>query len=307
MYKSCMAKCKYLKSVQERGCRDNMAQEPFLINPPKFLRRGRKKVSAKLKHWSFVSRRKNPVGETLVTIGANPMGCSPCLERRVGMRNPLSYVGVLRGGKYGQHGHYHFRYKKSGKGRKKAKKNPVNAWFGQIRRHRKSALRGWVGRRRHRRNPAVDFGKVTSGIMDVRGWAPLAVTGGLSAITGAMLPGMVGIANPWAKLGVQTVVAIGGGVLVDNFVDKRHGQAWMVVGVSMVGYQLLKQFVLMPYFPQLAVGLGEYNDYYLRDVSQEVGAFPQEVSAFPGEVSAYPGVGTVQEEVGAYPYDGSGY
>lgn len=73
----------------------------------------------------------------------------------------------------------------------------------------------------------------------------------------------------------------------------------------MVGYQLLKQFVLVPYFPQFAVGLGDhdYNDYYLRDVSQEVGAFPQDVSAFPGEMNDYPGVGASQE-MGSYPYDG---
>jgi hypothetical protein len=144
--------------------------------------------------------------------------------------------------------------------------------------------------------------------MDVRGWAPLAVTGGLSAITGAVVPTMIGVVNPWAKLGVQLAVAVGGGVAVEQIVDKRHGQAWMVVGVSMVGYQLLKQFVLAPYFPQFAVGLGDYQDYYVSDgenVSQQVGAFPQEMSAFPQEVSDYPGVGNAG--MGAYPYDGAGY
>lgn len=211
------------------------------------------------------------------------------------------------------------------------KRRKRNTWFGQPRRHRKAALKGWrrghrgVRRRRgyrrnapesnprhsrrryhrsYRRNPAMSFGAITSQISNVRGWAPLAVTGGLSAITGAIAPSMIGVINPWARLGVQLVVAIGGSALVEKAVDAKHGQAWMIVGVSMVGYQLLKQFVLMPYLPQFAVGLGEYNDYYLRDVSQEVGAFPNQMSAFPGEVGAYPGVGADQELVGSYPYDG---
>jgi hypothetical protein len=164
--------------------------------------------------------------------------------------------------------------------------------------------------RRHRRNPAISIGKFTSSITNVGSWAPLAVTGGLSAITGAIVPSMVGVINPWARLGVQLAVAVGGGMAVENFVDKRHGEAWMIVGVSMVGYQLLKQFVLIPYLPQFAVGLGSYENYYSDwnddSVSQEVGAYPNEVSAFPNAMSAYPGVGASQE-VGAYPYDGSPY
>lgn len=217
--------------------------------------------------------------------------------------------------------------------RKKRYARKRNTWFGQPRRHRKAAKKGWrrghkIGRRviRHRnaptalsnprrrkyrrsarrRNPAISLGGLTSQLTNVRGWAPLAVTGGLSAITGAIVPGLLpmGIAsNPWAKLGVQLVVAIGGGKLVEKAVDARHGQAWMVVGVSMVGYQLLKQYVLAPYFPAFAVGLGEYPDYSYRDgVSQEVGAFVNGgVGAF---VNDYPGVGADQELVGSYPFDG---
>jgi hypothetical protein len=153
------------------------------------------------------------------------------------------------------------------------------------------------------------LGRFTGGVMNVREWAPLAVTGGLAAITGAVVPGMLGVSNPWAKYGVQTALAIGGGLVVEQVVDKRHGQAWMIVGVAMVGYQLLKEFVLQPYFPQFAVGLGAYDypSYYptsayenVENVSQQVGAFPGQMSAFPSAMSDYPGVG-------AYPYDGAGY
>lgn len=367
-----------------------MAQENFLINPPKRMRK----------------RRHNPIGETLTIIGANPMRKNPenpwyghseghrvaalmrwgkvrrgkitrRKVRRVGARKVRRVVHRKRGRwapahvrrqrmlakhamwytKYGEilshprRKSYHYKAKgmKYYMKRLQHRRRKSNTWFGQPRRHRRAAKKGWrVGhllklsghkrrrrvrhrnpmvsamhnprrrmynvrhRRRHygrRHNPAMGamFGKFTGGVMDVRGWAPLAVTGGLSAITGAVIPGMLGVTNPWAKYGVQTAVAIGGGIVVEQVVDKRHGQAWMIVGVAMVGYQLLKEFVLVPYFPQFAVGLGAYESYYPEssavDVSQRIDAFPSAMSAFPSGISAYPGVG----EAGSYPYDGAGY
>ena len=376
-----------------------MATENFLINPPKRIGRRRK---------------RNPIGEMLVTIGANAPKGRHMRRRKSNPENPwygdssghriaaLMRWGKIRKGKVSRHrkhtktkrvahrkhvvrhkkgrwapkhirmrrkiaqqafwtskyGHMlaHPRSKKvfTKKGLVTMRRRKRNTWFGQPRRHRKAAKKGWrrghrIGhktvrhgnpRRRHRRNPEVgavmhnrarhrkrhynrarhrrhrnpmglSFGKLTSSFTNVRSWAPLAVTGGLSAITGAVVPTMIGIQNPWAKLGAQLVVAIGGGLVVEKFVDARHGQAWMVVGVSMVGYQLLKQFVLIPYAPQFAVGLGDdYMNYYTADdsdeVSQTIGAYPQEVGAFPSAMSAYPGVGE-DDMVGAYPYDGSPY
>lgn len=192
--------------------------------------------------------------------------------------------------------------------------NPMVATANPRRRYRRHNVshRRRYGRR-YRRNPAfgmADFGRFTSGIMDFRGWVPLSITGGLSAITGAVVPGMLGIdamMNPWMKLGAQTAIAIGGGMIVERVVDKRHGQAWMIVGVAMVGYQLLKQFVLVPYFPQFAVGLGTYNDYYPDSAYIDRDQVSQQVGAFPESVSAYPGVGAYTNEMSAYPYDGAGY
>lgn len=394
-----------------------MARENFLINPPKKLGR----------------RKRNPIGETLITIGANPMRKNPenpwygdsnghriaalmrwgklpkgrvkryrkrgrpsvsgfaivkkrrksvakkrtrIVRRRgfiggvgrarvrtglssgVTMRGarrrsalPHSVFGMYTGGR--EFSHNPFSGRLSMRKRKRSVRRRVrksNSWFGQPRRHRKAAKKGWrrghllkrgksrrrvrranpvVGamsnpiksRRRHRRssyrrsyrrrNPMFGgtVGQFTSGMMNVREWGPLAVTGGLSAAVGAVVPGMIGVMNPWAKLGVQTAVAIGGGLLVEKVVDKRHGQAWMVVGVAMVGYQLLKQFVIAPYFPQFAIGLGDYQDYYPNsayenadEVSQQVGAFPNQMGAF---VNDYPGVGGAGEDLGAYPYDGA--
>lgn len=225
-----------------------------------------------------------------------------------------------------------------------------NTWFGQPRRHKRAAKRGWrsghmvpfhhtkaskrrrirhrnpmasanprrrrhkVGGRRRHRNPAIGkmMSRFTGGVMNVRHWAPLAVTGGLSAVTGAVVPGMLGVTG-FARLGVQTAVAFGGGILVEQVAGKEHGQAWTIVGLAMVGYQVLKEYVLQPYFPQFAVGLGAishrgYDEYYPEttssDVSQRIDAFPSAMHAFPG-VSAYPGVGDAG--MGSYPYDGAGY
>lgn len=380
-----------------------MAHEAFLINPPKRLRR-------KVASGSRRKRRRNPIGETLTVLGANPMKTNPwyghseghriaALMRwgkvrrgkiktgrkrrkvtavhRVVRRKVASRKRVKRGrwapaavrlqrklaqqsfwaDKYGEmlahprRKKYHYKsrgvkyYMKKTRRRRK-----TNSWFGQPRRHKKAAKKGWrkghmlsagkrrrrvrhanffanpVGalanprrrkryhakRRKHsvrrRHNPAImaEFGRFSSSVMNVREWAPLAITGGLSAITGAVVPGLLGVYNPWMKYGVQTAVAIGGGLVVERVIDKRHGQAWMIVGVAMVGYSLLKEFVLAPYFPQFAVGLGDYDSYYPNsaneeadEVSQQIGAFTPALGAFPG-VSDYPGVG-------AYPYDGAGY
>ena len=205
-----------------------------------------------------------------------------------------------------------FSHARSSKRRRIRHRNPMVASANP--RRRKSARRHYnVQHRRHRNPFGMGSGmvsKFTGTIMDVRHWAPLAITGGLSAITGAVVPGMLGVANPYAKYGVQIGVAVGGGMVVERVVGKEHGQAWMIVGMAMVGYSLLKEFVLQPYFPQFAVGLGNYEEYYpdsdsinANDVSQQVGAFPNAMNAFPSAMGAYPGVG----EAGAYPYDGAGY
>jgi hypothetical protein len=202
-----------------------------------------------------------------------------------------------------------FHHTRSSKRRRVRHRNPMGAMSANPR-SRHSRRHYNVKHRRRHRNPfglsGGMVGKFTGTIMDVRHWAPLAITGGLSAITGAVVPGMLGVYNPYAKYGVQIGVAVGGGMVVERVAGREHGQAWMIVGMAMVGYQILKEFVLQPYFPQFAVGLGNYEDYYPNsayaaqdEVSQQVGAFPTGMNAFPG-VSDYPGVG-------AYPYDGAVY
>lgn len=237
--------------------------------------------------------------------------------------NPLVYKGVISG-----LGSGHYRYDYVGKKRRKSKKaskksrkhNPViNAWYGQPRRHRRAALKGWRRRRRrhdnprrryHRRyrNPAISVGGIFRDITDVSNWLPLAVSGGIGVTVTAVLPNMLAgglIVQPmygqFVKYGIQLVSAFGGGALVSNFVGKRHGDAWMVTSISYVGYQLLRDWVFKPFLPQFAVGLGEYEQYYSANEPYQTvsGGTGYGVHAFPeAQVSAYP------EEVSAYPYDG---
>lgn len=197
-------------------------REPFLVNPPQYVRKRHRKGVKTL------SRRQNPIGETLVTIGGNPM-----------------------------------RY------------------F-----HR-------------RRNPVATSLK---GAMDVKGWGPLAVTGGLSAVAAGIAPGAIarfaGIANPWLLLGLRIGVAFGGGMLVGKYVSQEHGKVWTVVGTSLVAYDLLKQYVLPAILPSGLAGVGfEYQGYEEAEDSQ--------VNAFPNQVNAYPDDGGMQAfPLGSYPYDG---
>jgi hypothetical protein len=138
--------------------------------------------------------------------------------------------------------------------------------------------------------------------MDVKGWGPLAVTGGLSAVAAGIAPGAIarlaGIANPWLLLGLRVGVAFGGGMLVGKYVSQEHGRVWTIVGTSLVAYDLLKQYVLPAILPAGLAGVGfEYQGYEEAEDSQ--------VNAFPNQVNAYPDDGGMQAfPLGSYPYDG---
>lgn len=150
------------------------------------------------------------------------------------------------------------------------------------------------------RNPV---GAGLQGAMNVKGWGPLAVTGGLSAVAAGAAPGMLAQwtgTNPWVQVGVRLAVAFGGGMLVGRYVSKEHGNVWAVVGTSLVAYDLLKQYVFAQFFPGLGLsGVGfEYQGYEEQGNSQ--------INAFPNQVSSYPDEGGVQAfPLGSYPYDGT--
>lgn len=203
-------------------------REPFLVNPPKFYVRKRHRKRGGSMHKRQDKRRSNPVGETLITVGGNPMM------------------------------YFHRR-----------KRNPVA-----------TSLKG---------------------AMDVKSWGPLAVTGGLSAVSAGIVPtyiaNMAGISNPWVLLGLRVGVAFGGGMLVGKYVSSEHGKVWTVVGTSLVAYDLLKQYVLPMVLPAGLAGF-EYQGYEEQGNSQ--------INAFPNQVGNYPDDGGIQAfPLGSYPYDGA--
>lgn len=151
---------------------------------------------------------------------------------------------------------------------------------------------------RRRKNPVSTTLK---GAMDVKGWGPLAVTGGLSAVASGIAPnylaGLAGVTNPWLLLGLKVGVAFGGGALVSKFVSSEHGKVWIVVGTSLVAYDLLKQYVLPMVLPAGLSGVGYYYPDYQEQGDSQVNAFPN--------MGTYPDEGGVQAfPLGSYPYDG---
>ena len=207
-----------------------MASEPFLVNPPRKRRRKRSFTIGKrgTKHrptvytrrdakgklrWMTSSKAKiagkgqfiNPVGESLIIVGGNPMARRMFSLGRF-RRNPDGAVGAMRGA------------------------------------------------------------------MRVADWAPLAVTGGLSAVAAGATPAMLGIVNPWFRYGSQVGVAFLGGWAAGTVAGREHGKVWTIVGTSLVMYDLLKNFVFARFFP--GIPLGEYDTYEQANAadSQAVGA-----------------------------------
>lgn len=218
-----------------------MAQEPFLINPPR-KRQTKKRSGAK-------KRRKMSVG-------------------RLGERHrPVVYT--VRGPKG------RLRWQTSPKAKVAAPSvfvNPHVAVVGNPRRRhmRKNQLR------------LQDFPRTLQKTI------PLALTGIASRVVTGMVPGMLNVVNPWAKMGVKTGVAVLGGQVVNQMLKGDHGMVWTVVGVADVVADLIQQFM-----PGVLPGLSDYMDY-----QDKFGYGDEGMTAFPEEVSAYP------EEVAQYPYDG---
>ena len=163
--------------------------------------------------------------------------------------------------------------------------NPGLALVGNPRRRRRrSTMKSY--RRRYRRNPAITLRGFTGRVQSV---LPLAVTGIASRVITGMVPGMIGIVNPWARLGVKAAVAVFGGQMVGTMMKGQHGTIWTVVAMADIVSDLMTQFM-----PGIIPGLGNYMDY-----NDQIGYGDTGASAFPEEVAAFP------EEVAQYPYDGA--
>jgi hypothetical protein len=94
-------------------------------------------------------------------------------------------------------------------------------------------------------------------------------------------------------------------MVVNRVSNQEYAKVWTVVGVSLVAYDLLRQYVMpmvsgfIPGAPAAVSGF-EYQGYTEEGNSQ--------VNAFPNAVGSYPDQGGVQAfplgEIASYPYDG---
>ena len=205
--------------------------KPWLVNPKRVRRRVR-----------TTRGRRNPLGDTLVTIGAlagNPRrtrkGVKPMKKRR---------------------------YKT--KGSHRARRNPHR---GRVRyprtrgRYRRNRARRVVyrhrrnpGRRHYRRNPealAINMWRPMT-------WFPFALTAGLSATATAAAPRLIfgaAVAPTQAYL-TQAGIAVGGGLLLPMLgLKKAHGVVWFLTGVAIIVADTVGRYAMK------ALGLSAYPQF----------------------------------------------
>lgn len=231
-----------------------MATEPFLVNPPRRRRR-------------FGARRRfslrNPFAEGLAIVGGNPRG------RRRARRN----APKKRRGRAKMHRPVFYEA-----GPKRWSRGPRS-------RSRKAGIRVNRARRRMRRNPAVAAG----GPLDIMGNLPYIATGAVSAIAVTAVPALTGMSarGPIFKYGTQVATAIGGGIVVGQFVGRSHGAVWALVGSAVIVADVVKTYLLGSLGLSGLLGVDDYNleafpetaygDYRLEDYGQN----EEEFEAFP--------------------------
>jgi hypothetical protein len=269
-----------------------MPVEAFLINP-KRGRRKRKINRARRKPTLYRvranSRRKNPLGEEVILVGANP--------RRKRRHRKNVWRGHSAGHARAARKGWVHRRRYSANPRRRSRRylmsNPKRHYrrrkrylMDNPRRHHRSYRRNY--RRRHyRRNPATAL----SGINIMRPMTlvmPLIV--GFSAKWATeRVPAMVGITSPMTKLGVQVGVMAAGGILLRKPLGSTNAAIWTIMSGVVILTDVLNTYV----FSKLAAPAATAG----------FSAFPSYRA--PGAVSYDQGMSAYPEELGfgAYPYD----
>lgn len=217
-------------------------------------------LSGGSKSWEKFRKRKpikNPFGEEVIVVGANPRRKR---KKRVSRRR-TSLVRYL--------GNRGVRRRRS-RGRRLLSNAP--------RRRRNLALNR---RRRYRRNPAramalgggISLRRPTSLVV------PIAV--GLAARMATIrAPLMLGVVSPLPKYGIQAGVALGGGLLLKRVLGNTNAMVWAIVSGVTILENILNDFVFsraVAVTAPGAAGMGYYEP-------EGVGAFPEEgMGAYPYE------------------------
>ena len=192
--------------------RNNMAYEPFMVNPHRKKRRSRRKRSPAFKSKATKRRRKNAMA---MVVG-----------------NPRKKGGVTRMAK-----------------RRRSKKNlnprRRRIFRGTLRRRKNPILKRRRGSGR-RRNP------VMSTVRSQVGKLSTIFIGAISAIATTAVPGLLRAESTFAKYGSQIATVIVGSMLIGKFMrDSQKGFVWGLVGGSVILAEVLKTYVLKGLLPGL--------------------------------------------------------
>jgi len=234
-----------------------MAQEPFLINPPRKRRKRKSTAKSTPKRKSGGTRKRKRRSTLPRTASA-------------GKHRPVVY-GT---GKSWSRSSYS-RSKRRG-----VSVNPGLAIVGGY-----NPMRGY---RRRRRNPM----SVGSAVGTFQRTLPYAITGIASSVVTNMVPGFLGnftsqlgpTGAQWANYGIKSAVAVFGGPMIDRFIGRGHGNVWTIVGITVVVSDMIRDFL-----PGIIPGLGGYADYsdQFGYADSGISAYPEEVNAYPEEMSSF--------------------
>lgn len=202
-----------------------MAREPFLINPPKRVRRkstkkrSNPKRSVK-KRRNSVRRKKNPYGQEVVVVGRNPKRRKRRATRKrkrtyKRRRNPVAVAP---------------------KRRRRRRSNPVARKVTRRRVRRNYP----VARRRKRRNPAMTFGG-----MNLRKPMTLIMPVGVgvaSLMATKAAPNMLNLTGNMRYL-AQVGVAVAGGMILKKPLGAQNAAVWAIVSLVSTASEVLRDKV----------------------------------------------------------------
>lgn len=296
-----------------------MANEPFLINPKrrKSLLANRHKtdgtsVARKMQKRKATKLVKNPLGETLMIVGANPISRRGQMLENAWFGHPLEHRrAALKGWRKRRTRKVGGRRKRrtlSAVGRPRRRKavrrrarqlslpftgTMARRFMDNPRRRRgvRRRRRMLDNPRRHRRirrdNP-IALGGSRGIVGSFTRALPLALTGGASIIVTNLAPGFtsrfVGTSDI-AKYGTQVATAVVGGMGVGRFIGREHGTVWTVAGLAVIVADLAQKYILGRSLAGLGLG------YEMGPSIYGIDAFPEAMSAYPEEsVSGFGGL-----------------
>ena len=215
-----------------------MTKEPFLINPQKRAKRkSAKKSTRRNPKRKRSSARKNPYGQEVIVVGANPRRRRKKATRkrktsRRRKRNPVARAPRRRAVK-------------------RTRRNPVRRTA-----KRRSYRRNPVRKRRARRNMPMAVGT-----MNVKKPMTLLMplgTGIAALVITKMVPNTLNLTGNM-RIAAQVAVAIGGGYILQKPIGKQNAMIFTIVSLVNTASEILSQRV-----GGVFAGLGAFVDEYAQ-------------------------------------------